>query len=173
MDQGTSPQDSCRKNSHIEILNDGVLRTRYDITYDHICKGIMEEVEGNLISQRTFECADFGKVTHDSLMVKCRSVFSGEYTRIQKDKENRKALSFDKALVEEAGNNFEVVSEIKIFDEEEKVLPEDPEDVVLWNKFAISTKVLILRQYEGLTKSEPKNTSIGISSDSIKDIQNL
>lgn len=173
MDQGTSPDDSCKKDSHVDILNDDVLRTKYIITYDYICKRVMEEVEGNLISQRTFESADFGKVTHDSLLAKCRSVFNGENARIGRDKDNKKALTFDKALVTEAGNNFEVVSEIKIFNEDETVLPEDPDDVALWNKFAVGTNVLISRQYEVLREPEPKSTDIGISSDSTKNIQDL
>jgi hypothetical protein len=52
-------------------------QTYHIITYEEICNRFMEEVEGESISKRTFECADFGKVTHDHLISRCRDVFGG------------------------------------------------------------------------------------------------
>ena len=88
----------------------------------------MEEVEGTPVSARTIESADFDRVTHDSLLSKCRSVFDGKNADIGRDREKKKAIEFDKSCVEEAGRNFEIVSEIKILEGREEVIIEDPND---------------------------------------------
>ena len=112
----------------------------YIISYDEICSKVMQEMEGNLISQRTFESAEYGKITHDSILSICRRLYNAEYDRISIGKGNNqkaRALSFDKDAVIEAGKNFEVVSEIKILteDEEEKQGPEDLEDKARWDEW--------------------------------------
>lgn len=136
MDKGNIGSDFlCKREVNNDL--DGTIKITYTITYDKICSRIMEAVEGNLISQRTFESADHGRTTHDSLLTKCRNVFEGKNARLGRDKDNKKALKFDKDRVDEAGCNFDVVSEIKIFEEEEEeVTSEDPEEAARWGKWS-------------------------------------
>jgi hypothetical protein len=51
----------------------------------------MNEVEGSLVSPRTFESPDYDRVTH-SLLEKCRRVFDGIDSSIGTGKNKKKAL---------------------------------------------------------------------------------
>jgi hypothetical protein len=152
--------DKIKTHTKLEERIDlgGVKTTTYIVRYDEICTRFMKEVEGVSISARTFECADFDKVTHDRLISRCREVFGGINRDIGRDKEKKKALEFDKATVKEAGENFEVVSDIKIL-EHEKTFEESAEDKQLW---------AILEQHKAGTKAgtnpligDPKNEGFG------------
>jgi len=66
----------------------------------------MEEVEGILVSPRTFESPGYDRVTHDSLLEKCRRVFDGRDVSLGNDKNKKKALRFDKDTVTKAGETF-------------------------------------------------------------------
>lgn len=59
----------------------------------------MNEVEGSLVSPRTFESPGYDRVTHDSLLEKCRRVFDGSDASLGTGK-NKKALRFDKRYSE-------------------------------------------------------------------------
>ena len=130
--------DSCMKRTTDNDLY-GENKTFYVVSYDEICSRVMKEVEGSLVSPRTFECPEYGRVTHDSILSTCRSLYGAKPDRISKGKSNQKprALSFDKNSVVTAGKNFEVVSEIKILTEEEqeKEAPEDPKDRARWDEW--------------------------------------
>lgn len=59
-------------------LIDGYIKASYIVSYDEICNRFIREVDGASLSARTFESADFGKVTHDrSVISRCREVFGG------------------------------------------------------------------------------------------------
>jgi hypothetical protein len=160
--------ECCRKEENKDIH--GNSKISYTITYDEICRRVMEEVEGNLISQRTFESADLGTTTHDSILSVCRDVFGGKNVRIGRDKENRKALVFDKQEVVNAGSNFDVVSDIKIFDkvdDSRQGTPEDYRITSMWNEWyncngkteaEAGTNVLISRQYPGIEQTSTPKT---------------
>ena len=59
-------------------------------------------------------------------------MFGGVPASIGRDKEKKKALEFDKAVVKEAGDSFEIVSEIKILEHDE-VFEDSAEDKELWS----------------------------------------
>ncbi|MGC1131366.1 MAG: hypothetical protein WA941_00980 [Nitrososphaeraceae archaeon] len=132
MDNGEN-EELCKREVHTEL--DGTSKPIYTLTYDQICTEVMIEVEGTTISPRTFEAADYGKVSHDSLLQKCRSIFKGQNSRLSDGKIKKKALRFDKTLVEEAGRTFDVVRDIQISDDravkEEEY--EDPQITSMWN----------------------------------------
>lgn len=132
--------EEIKKHTRLEmqpdILDLTIIRQRFIISYDEICNRFINEVEGVPISARSFECADFGKVTHDRLISRCREVFSGINQDISRDKDKKKALSFDKAIVKEAGENFEVVSEIKVIEQEEP-FEDTPEDSKIWDTLGV------------------------------------
>jgi hypothetical protein len=134
IDESQTSTEKCKKTARVDLQ--GNSKTSYIISYDEICKKFMEEVEGTPVSARTFESADFDRVTHDSLLSKCRSVFDGKNAEIGRDREKKKAIEFDKSCVEEAGRNFEIVSEIKILEGKEEVIIEDPNDAAMWRKLA-------------------------------------
>jgi hypothetical protein len=69
----------------------GVEKTTYVIPYNDICSRVMNEVEGSLVSPRTFESPDYDRVTH-SLLEKCRRVFDGSDSSIGTGKNKKKAL---------------------------------------------------------------------------------
>ena len=75
-----SDQDACKKEMHKDVY--GVEKTIYLIPYNQICSRVMNEVEGSLVSPRTFESPDYDHVTHDSLLEKCRRVFYGSDSSI-------------------------------------------------------------------------------------------
>lgn len=133
--KGKTTVDSCKKITSLDL--EGHSKISYIISYDEICTRFREEVEGTLISARTIESADFDRVTHDSLLSKCRNIFGGKYADIGSDKEKKKAIEFDKLSVDEAGGNFEVVSEIKILEGKEEVIIEDPKDAAMWKELAL------------------------------------
>lgn len=154
--------ESYSKRTTENNLN-GKRETFYVISHDEICSRVMQEMEGNLISQRTFESAEYGRVSHDSLLATCRSLYSAKSDRITRDNNKNKrvrALSFNKDTVIEAGKNFEVVSEIKVLteEEEEKQGAENSEDKARWDEWtnghhhhhhhhsSDGTKVQIFRQ---------------------------
>ena len=132
-----SDNEEIRQHTRLEIITDiqdpGIRKKSFVISYDEICSRFMKEVEGVTVSARTFECTDFGKVTHDRLISRCREVFGGINQDIGRDKDKKKALAFDKAALDEAGQNFEVVSDIKILEQEE-AFEDTEEDNTLWSK---------------------------------------
>jgi hypothetical protein len=79
--------DSYKKETNDDLF--GEKKTVYTITYDEICNSVMKEVDGSLISPRTFESPDYPKVTYDSLLAKCRSVFEGKNARLGTGKNNK------------------------------------------------------------------------------------
>lgn len=119
-----------RKNDYVDL--DGSQNTYYVISYDEICNRFMREVDGVGLTARSFECADFGKVTHDHLISRCQEVFTGRHDSIGRDKDKRKALAFNKVNVKEVGETFEVISEIKILESEDPFEDTD-EDQRLWS----------------------------------------
>lgn len=131
--------EEIKKHTRLEVQQDiadpAITNQNFVVSYDEICNRFMREVEGVSISARTFECADFDKITHDRIISRCREVFGGINQDIGRDKDKKKALSFYKAVVKEAGQNFEVVSEIKIIEQEE-TFQDTPEDRELWSKVA-------------------------------------
>ena len=170
MDRCIAEEESydCKK----EIISDvqGIEKTFYTISYDNLCHRIMEEVEGNLISQRTFESADFGKTTHDSLLAECRSVFGAKNARIRKEKDNKKALKFDRIEVNDAGKSFDIVSDIKIFDkldDKQQTIPEDYMITSMWNEWGVEThnqvkcgtSVPISNHFPPIEQNSTSNTS--------------
>jgi hypothetical protein len=124
--------EDTKKEEYLDL--DGIQKMRYVISYDEICNRFMREVDGVSLSARTFECADFEKVTHDRLISRCKQVFGGIPDNIGRDKDKRKALAFDRSTVKEAGESFDVISEIKILDHEESFEDTD-EDKELWSIF--------------------------------------
>ena len=70
-------------------------------------------------------------MTHDRLISRCKEVFGGLVQSIGRNKQKKKALAFDKTAVKEAGESFEVDSEIKILDQDETFEDTD-EDQKLW-----------------------------------------
>ena len=84
-----------RKSDYNDLL-DGNRKTSYVVSYDEICNRFIREVDGVSLSARTLQSADFGKVTHDKLISKCREVFGGLNDNIGRDKEKRKALAFNR-----------------------------------------------------------------------------
>lgn len=105
-------QDSCKKELHDDIYRSK--KTTYIVSYDEICDRVMKEVEGSPVSARTFESPDYGRVTHDSLLSKCRNVFEGYDARLGTGKNGKRALRFDKDIVVKAGETFAVISKIEI-----------------------------------------------------------
>lgn len=150
--------EEIKKHTRLEVRMDvadpTVTKQFFVVSYDEICNRFMREVEGVSVSARTFECADFDKVTHDRLISRCRDVFGGINQDIGRDKDKKRGLSFDKGLVKEAGQNFEVVSEIKILEYEE-IFEDTAEDNELWSKMVrlnnkVGTNPLIDHpKYEG------------------------
>jgi hypothetical protein len=126
-------KELCKKEVLTEL--DGTSATIYTLTYDQICNEVMHEVEGTTITTRTFEAPDYGKVSHDSLLEKCRSIFRGQNIRLSDGKIKRKALRFDKNVVEEAGRTFDVVTDIQIYDDQigKEEADEDPQVTSMWN----------------------------------------
>lgn len=124
-------KDQTKKEIYRDL--EGKENTSYVVSYEEICTRFMREVEGVTISARTFECADFDRVTHDRLISRCRDVFGGTLQDIGRDQDKKKGLNFDKAVVKEAGQNFEVVSEIKILEHQE-IFEDTAEDNELWSK---------------------------------------
>lgn len=160
--------DSCRKEIHKNIH--GSTETSYVITYDEICNRVMKEVEGSLITPRTFESPDYDRITHDSLLAKCRAVFEGKNTNIGTGKDKKRALAFNKDAVTKAGETFDVISEIKILDGDEEATHEDSEDNKMWDEWTggtngnAGTKGQFSGQYRG--KGQHNDDENGDSRDS-------
>lgn len=161
MDSGTADSSCCKMENIKDVQgNDRVL---YNITYEKICRSVMEDVGGNMISMRTFESDDFPEITHDALLNECRTVFGAKDANpIGSDRDKKKALMFNKQEAERAGRNFSVVSEIKIFDKtdrDDKQSPEDYRVTSMWNEWTngkAGTNILISSQYPHI---EHNNTS--------------
>jgi hypothetical protein len=126
-------KQETRKSEYKDLI-DGNIKTSYVVSYDEICNRFIREVDGASLSARTFECADFGKVTHDRLISRCREVFGGLHDNIGRANDKKKALAFDMAAVKEIGENFEIISEIKILEKDES-LEDTEEDKGLWSMF--------------------------------------
>jgi hypothetical protein len=134
-------QDACKKELYDDVY--GSKAMTYVISYDEICSRVMKEVEGSFVSPRTFESPDYGRVTHDSLLSKCRHVFEGSNANLGRDKSKKKALRFDKDAVIKAGETFTVVSEIKIVKDQQEEgggsTFEDSEDSSIWDDWTGGT----------------------------------
>lgn len=129
IDEGKHPID-VRKNIETK-LNDETIA--YTMTYDLICDHVMQEVEGTQLTNRSFESADYDKVTHDFLLQRCRSVFKAKDAKISSDSKKKKALIFDYKTTIEAGNSFDIVTEIEIYDQaQEEDIPEDDVITKMW-----------------------------------------
>lgn len=130
--------ESCVKRSNLDIH--GNQNVAYVISHEVIGKWVMKEIEGNLISPRTFESAEYGRTTFDGILSVCRRIYKAQSDRITKDKNKNKkdrALSFNRDKVAEAGKKFEVVSEIRILseDEQDEEQDESPEDKSRWDEW--------------------------------------
>jgi hypothetical protein len=148
----------CKREAITKL--DGTSATIYTLTYDQLCNEVMHEVEGANITSRTFEAPDYGKVSHDILLEKCRSIFKGQDIRLSEGKVKKKALRFDKDVVEEAGKTFDVITEIQVYDDqtEKGEVDEDPQVTSMWNGLWDNdecTSVPIFDQYrdKGLVKT--------------------
>lgn len=123
----------------LESCIQGNTLTNYVVSCDVLCKWVMKDVEGNLITQRTFESAEYGRMTFDSILSSCRSIYKAQSDRINKGKNKKaRALLFVKDEVIDAGKQFEVISEIKILteeDEQDKTQEEDSEDKTKWEEW--------------------------------------
>ena len=134
-----SDQDACKKEMHKDVY--GVEKTIYLIPYNQICSRVMNEVEGSLVSPRTFESPDYDHVTHDSLLEKCRRVFYGSDSSIGTGKNKKKALRFDKDIMTKAGETLSVVTQTGIVKEQEEDAfdDEDSEDSKMWDEWTGGT----------------------------------
>ena len=126
------------ENTKKEDLSDyeGTVKTFHTISYEEICNRFMEEVDGKPVSNRTFECADFGKISHDKLIDCCKEHFGALNASIGRDKIKKKALAFDRTLVKEAGERFDIVSEIKILKQNEP-FEDSEDDKELWDTLGV------------------------------------
>lgn len=107
----------------------------YTLSYDLVCDEVMNEVEGTPISKRSFESADYEKISHDFLLGRCRQLFKATNAQISDGDNRRKALLFNVKETLEAGASFDIVSEIVIYDsEQQEDLPEDMEVADMWAK---------------------------------------
>jgi hypothetical protein len=93
-----------------------------------------------IVSSRTFKSPDYDRVTHDSLLEKCRTVFD-ESDAILGTGKNKKALRFDKDIVTKAGETFSVVSQTEIVKEQEEDAfdDENSEDSKIWDEWTGGT----------------------------------
>jgi bifunctional DNA primase/polymerase-like protein len=108
--------------------------TNYTLTYDLICDQVMQEVEGTRLTNRSFESAEFPKVSHDYLLQRCRTIFIAKDARISEGKDKKKALRFDYDTTIEAASSFEVVTEIEIYDHaKSEDIAEDDTITKMWN----------------------------------------
>ena len=83
-----SIRNETTKDGYTDL--DGNKNLCYVISYDEICNRFIEEVDGATLSARTFECADFGKLTHDRLISRCKEVFGGLVHSIGSNKLRRR-----------------------------------------------------------------------------------
>jgi hypothetical protein len=133
MDSGIT-DDLYKKDTKVDIV-DNSENISYIIAYDKICETFRIEVEGDQMTPRTIVSADFQETSHDSILEKCRLVFGAKDTNLHigPDKKRKKALIFNKKVVEDAGSGFDIISEIKILEKEDEIPADDPEDTRRWN----------------------------------------
>jgi hypothetical protein len=135
MDSGIT-DDLYKKDTKIDIV-DNSENTSYIIAYDKICETFLEQVEGDQLTPRTIISADFQETSHDSILEKCRLVFGAKdfNLHIGPNRKRKKALTFNRNVVEDAGSGFDIISEIKILEKEDEIPADDPEDARKWNRW--------------------------------------
>lgn len=122
---------SARKDIESKIDDDPVVT--YTMSYDLICETVMHEVEGTPVTSRSFESADYERLSHDFILQRCRTIFKALPARISDGDNKKKALQFNIKDTNEAGSSFDIVTEIEIYDSaQEEDLPEDREVTELW-----------------------------------------
>jgi len=157
--------NSSRKN--IESKIDGIPVTIYTLTYDLICETVMHEVEGIPITARSFDSADYGAVSHDFILQKCRTIFKAENVRISVDDIKKKSLQFNAKETHAAGASFDVVTDIKIYDEpQEEDAPEDHEVTEIWNNIGCGKNeracpsVLVFQSFQRIGQNSTLEPSV-------------
>lgn len=95
----------------------------------------MHEVEGTPITGRSFDSADYGIISHDFILQRCRTIFKAENSRISDGNNKKKALLFYAKETHAGGSSFDVVTDIEIYDEpQEQDIPEDQEIIEMWTR---------------------------------------
>src|SRR5215207_11170487 len=95
--------------------------TTYTISNEDICDKVRDMVDGvpsTNPSEYAFYSTVYGKITHKRILKICKDRFSAEPIVIGSGNDRYRALVFDKETVEKVGKTFEIISDIKIIDEE-------------------------------------------------------
>ena len=147
-------------------------RTKYTLTYEEISNKVRETLEGESTGgEQSFYCTDYDVVTHNKILKICRNRFLAEPKTKGRDKDKKRALIFDKEVVEKVGKTFDVITKIEIKEHIQEVEAEDNDEQVWsnWYQYAglgsgtdildVGTKEQISSDINHLEGSESQNCS--------------
>ena len=108
------------RNSDIIDVSTGKIRETMQVAYDLIYDKVKKLTDGRdptNPNEQAFYSAEYGKITHRSILNICKNPFRGDSGKIHTKEVQAKSMTFDKAIVESVGEGLKAIDKVEILDE--------------------------------------------------------